>query len=195
MRQNKLEIKNEAVIDDILNNARIGRLGTNGKDGFPYITPVNFVYWNETIYFHSSMQGEKLENFKRDPRVCFEIDLPLAYLDTQFDRTASTCSVTQFYQCIIIRGMAELIDDIKKKVQILNMLMARHENDTQFKKITPETKAVSVTSVVAIRIKSLTAKANLAQKKSAADKEKICEYLTTRAKPGDNESADLIRST
>lgn len=194
MRQNKLEIKDRAVIKSILHTAKIGRLGTNGKDGYPYITPVNFVYWNESIYFHCSMKGEKLDNLKSDPRVCFEIDLPLAYLDTEFDRKAPTCSVTQFYQSIIIRGMAVLVEEINEKVEALNMLMKSHEKNKDFKKITEETKAVSVTTVVAIKIKSLTAKANLGQKESQAAREKISEYLIARNKPGDRETADLLRN-
>jgi hypothetical protein len=38
----------------------------------------------------------------------------------------------------------------------------------------------------------MTGKANLAQKKSAADKEKIRAYLKVRGLPGDAEAAELI---
>jgi enoyl-CoA hydratase/carnithine racemase len=46
---------------------------------------------------------------------------------------------------------------------------------------------------VAVRVESLSAKANLAQKKSAAEKEKIRTYLQQRGLPGDAEAAALIQ--
>ncbi len=37
----------------------VGRLATNGADGYPYITPVNFVCHQGHIYFHCASKGEK----------------------------------------------------------------------------------------------------------------------------------------
>jgi len=192
MRQHKFEIRDTQVIDEILKTATIGRLGTIGNDGFPYITPVNYAYWQDAIYFHCAKEGEKLDNIRRDARVCFEIDLPLAYLDTQYDSSMPSCSVTQFYQSIIIRGMAELVEEREQKVGALNALMQAHEpcSDTTF--ITEDTPAVALCSVVCIKIKSLTCKANLAQKKSSREKDKIRTYLKTRNTSKDRDTAKLL---
>ena len=81
MRRNCCEITNPQDIERILNSTTIGRLAPSGADGYPYITPVNFVYHDGNIYFHSASKGEKLDNLARDPKVCFEVDIPLAYLD------------------------------------------------------------------------------------------------------------------
>ncbi len=85
MRRKHCEISNPREIDRILSLTNIGRLATNGADGYPYVTPVNFVWHERKIYFHSALAGEKLENLARDPKVCFEADIPLAYLDTGHD--------------------------------------------------------------------------------------------------------------
>ena len=103
------------------------------------------------------------------------------------------CEVGQFYQCVIIRGLAEIVEQLEEKVSALNALMASHEEVENFCDIKVETKAVSLCAVVAIRVDSLTAKANLAQKKTAAEKEKIASYLKKRDLPGDYEAAELIR--
>lgn len=54
MRAAKKEIKDPAVITDLLNRCHAGRLGTIGADGSPMIKPLNFVYLDGDIYFHSA---------------------------------------------------------------------------------------------------------------------------------------------
>ncbi|MDA8214587.1 MAG: pyridoxamine 5'-phosphate oxidase family protein [Nitrospiraceae bacterium] len=44
MRKWKKEIKDKAVIIDLLNTCHVGRLGTIGKDGYPMVKPLNFAY-------------------------------------------------------------------------------------------------------------------------------------------------------
>jgi len=192
MRRKLEEITDRQAIEAILKRARIGRLATLGEDGYPYITPVNYVYWQEAVYFHCALRGEKLDNIRRHAKVCFEVDIPLAYLDTGYDTNMPVCDVGQFYQCVVMRGRAEIVENIAEKVAALNALMASHEV-AEFSDITAETPAVALCAVVAVRVESLSAKANLAQKKSAADKEKIRAYLQARALPGDAEAAELIR--
>ena len=193
MRRKKEEITDSSTIAAILQKARIGRLATLGEKGYPYIVPVNYVYWREGIYFHCARQGEKLDNIRRHDKVCFEVDLPLAYLDTGYDKNMPPCEVGQFYQCVVIRGRAEIIDDSAEKVAALNALMASHEGVEGFAAITAATPAVVLCAVVAVRVESISAKANLAQKKSAAEKVKIRDYLEQRGLPGDAEAAALIR--
>lgn len=192
MRRKFNEITDQKDIESILRGSRIGRMATLGQDGYPYITPVNYVYLHGSIYFHCAPQGEKLDNLQRDPKVCFAVDRPLAYLDTGYDTDMAVCDVGQFYQSVVIRGRAEIIADVAEKVEALNALMACHENDPEFAAITATTPAVARCAVVAVRVESLSAKANLAQKKSPADKEKIRAYLQQRGLPGDKEAAELI---
>ena len=193
MRRKFNEVTDKKEIDSILLGSRIGRLATLGSDGYPYITPVNYVYLRGAIYFHCALQGEKLDNLQRNPKVCFAVDRPLAYLDTNFDKSGAVCDVGQFFQSVVIRGRAELVVDGSEKVDALNALMACHENDPGFAAITAETPAVARCAVVVVRIESMTAKANLAQKKSPAEREKIRAYLQQRGLPGDKEAAELMR--
>jgi hypothetical protein len=193
MRRKQSEITETKDIEGILTRGRVGRLATLGADGYPYITPVNYVYWQGAIYFHCSLQGEKLDNIRRNGKVCFEVDIPLAYLDTAYDPAMPVCDVGQFYQSVIIRGEADFVEQLDEKIGALNALMASHENVSHFSGITAETPAVRLCAVVAVRVASLSAKANLGQKKSAAEKEKIRRYLRQRDLPGDMEAAELIR--
>ena len=132
MRRKQCEITDPEKIREILTRCTVGRLATSGRDGYPYITPVNYVYHNDSIYFHCAHQGEKIDNILADNRVCFEVDIPLAYLDLAFDPTRPPCQVHQFYHCVIIRGRAEIVEDPVEKVAALNALMASHERRPDF---------------------------------------------------------------
>lgn len=192
MRRSQCAVTDPVEITRILTRCTVGRLATIGIDGYPYITPVNYVYSQSSIYFHCTTQGEKTDNILRNPKVCFEVDIPLAYLDTGFDANRPACQVHQFYHSVIIRGTAEIVEDIEEKVAALNALMASHENNPGFAKITAQTPAVGICSVVAVRIGSLSAKSDLAQKKTEEEKKRIAEYLQARKLPGDEEAARLI---
>ena len=81
MRRKKQEIVERERIEEILRREKVGRFATIGGDGYPYIVPVNYVYSNNTVYFHCALTGEKLGNLNRDSRVCFEVDTILSYID------------------------------------------------------------------------------------------------------------------
>jgi nitroimidazol reductase NimA-like FMN-containing flavoprotein (pyridoxamine 5'-phosphate oxidase superfamily) len=109
MRRRHSEITDPKEIQRIFYLTNIGRLATNGQDGYPYITPVNFVFFEGNIYFHCAPKGEKLDNITRDSRVCFEVDIPLSCLDMGLDPNRPTCHLHQFYHCIIIRGSLKIL--------------------------------------------------------------------------------------
>lgn len=192
MRRNFQRIDDNEKIATILKKTRIGRLATTGSDGYPYVTPLNYVYWNGAIYFHCARNGEKLSNIERDNRVCFEVDIPLSYLGTDYDPEKPPCAVSQIYQSVIIRGRGEVVEEISEKVGALNALMATHENAAEFNAISEKMKGVALCLVVAVRIEKISAKENLFQNRSVDDKKKICGYLKKRGLPGDDMASKLI---
>lgn len=194
MKRTRCEITENEVIEKILTRGRIGRLATTGADGYPYITPVNYVYDGGSIYFHCARAGEKLDNLKRDPRVCFEVDIPLAYLDLDYyGAKPEGCGVTQFYQSVIIRGRGEIVADIDEKVAALNKLVASHEKKGRvFQTIDAQTRAVPLCEVVAVRVERVSGKQELAQNKSDEEKRELSTYLQGRGLAGDRRAARLI---
>lgn len=64
---------NETSIANILHSQVIGRLAcSDGKQ--PYITPVTFAYDGDYIY-GQTMEGKKLGILRKNPKVCFEVDM------------------------------------------------------------------------------------------------------------------------
>lgn len=192
MRKAKFAITRQEKIAELLEKGRVGRLATLDAEGFPYVVPLNYVWWQEAVYFHCARKGEKLDNIARNDRVGFEVDFPLAYLDSRFDQKAPPCSVSQFYFSVIIRGRAELVTAIEEKLGALNALMASHEKEPGYQKIKEAMPAVELCSVVAIRVSSLSAKANLAQNKSCEKRQAMAHYLQQRGLPGDLEAARFL---
>ncbi len=46
------KINSKGKIIEFLNQERIGRIATIDKEGYPFVAPMNFVYYNDAIYIH-----------------------------------------------------------------------------------------------------------------------------------------------
>ena len=188
MRRKQSEITNPSELARILDAATIGRMATIGSDGYPYVTPVNFVYDQGCIYFHCALKGEKLDNIAHDARVCFEVDIPLAYKDLGYDPEGGGCKLHQFYHCVIIRGEARVLPDGERKAAALNALVAKHEPGGTFRPVASDMPACKACAVVEIDPRSMTGKSDLAQGKSQEVRRAIARYLEQRGRPVDLET-------
>lgn len=155
MRQAKKEIRDVAIIIDLLNTAHVGRLGTLGGDGSPMIKPLNFAYHDRRIYFHTAREGEKMDDIKRDSRVCFEVDLPIALVKSN----GIPCRAAYLYRSVIIRGKAAIVDGHDEKVFGLRCLMEKYQPEGGYGDF-PEEK-LAITCVVRIDIEEMTGKEDL----------------------------------
>ncbi len=188
MRRKHSEVTDPKEIERILSATNIGRLATNGQDGYPYITPLNFVSLEGNIYFHCAPKGEKLENLTRDPRVCFEVDVPLSYLDIGLDPSRPICNLHQYYHCVIIRGTASAVKDSALKVTVLNALIIKHEKTKDFTPVTENMSAFKACEVIEVKPVAITAKSDLGQNVPKENRRAIAQYLFKRNQPGDREA-------
>jgi len=156
MRRHKKEIIDRNVIDNLLRSATVGRLGTTGRDGYPRIKPLNFVYADDRIYFHSAREGEKIDDILRDSRVCFEVDLPIAYVKGRQD---DPCKASYLYQSVIICGKASLVHDEPERRKALSELMRKYQPDGRYGEFL-EAK-LAMTAVARIDIETKTGKEDL----------------------------------
>jgi uncharacterized protein len=155
MRVARKEIKDADVIVELLNSSHVGRLGTVGPDGHPMIKPLNFVYSGSTIYFHSALAGEKIDHIRKDEKVCFEVDLPVAYARSG----ENPCNTDYLYRSVIIRGRASLVETDEEKRAALRMLVEKYEPKRDVVEF-PQSK-IAITAVVRIDIETMTGKEDL----------------------------------
>ncbi len=98
MRENPLAPEG---VNRLLERAMVGRVSTNGSDGYPYTVVVHFVYREGAVYFHGLPKGEKLCNIARDPKVCFEVD---ELLGIRKEGVTVPCKVGSGYESAVLRG-------------------------------------------------------------------------------------------
>jgi len=188
MRRKHSEITDPKGMNRILASTNIGRMATVDTEGYPYIIPLNFVFHQGCVYFHCAPEGEKLDNLTRDPRVCFEVDVPLAYLEVAFNPERNPCRTHQLYHSVIIRGLARIVPDGEVKTAALNALVAKHEGNSDFPPVTPDSLAYKACCVVEIKPERMTAKSDLSQNKTQDQKRQVAEHLARRGLPGDLEA-------
>jgi uncharacterized protein len=155
MRVAKKEIHEKAEIEELLTKCHVGRLGTVGKDGFPMVKPLNYVYFEDRVYFHSAKEGEKIDDIKRDNRVCFEVDLAIAYVEG----AENPCKAAYRYRSVIAKGRAFIVEDNDEKLRVLAVLMKKYQPEGGYGSFLPE--KVALTAVVKIDIYELRGKADL----------------------------------
>ena len=116
MRKSEYEITDRAEIDAILNRAPVCRLGLSAGDR-PYVVPLAFGYDGDSLYFHSSPRGMKMEMIRRNPRVCFEVDT-----DIEVVASGDPCRWHIRYTSVIGFGTASIVEDAQEKTRALEAI-------------------------------------------------------------------------
>jgi len=123
MRRKEKKIEDRQTIRSLLNRSHVGRIATINRKGFPVIKPVNFLYWEDKIYIHSSTQGEKAMDIRRGSPVCFEVDEPIAYVAA----AGSPCTANYYFRSIIVKGRASFVKPLERKRELLGRLMKKYQ--------------------------------------------------------------------
>ena len=84
----------QSEVHALLNRSLTGSLSTIDSDGAPYSVPIHFVFLDGAIYFHGLPAGQKLDNLKADPRVCFSVYEMRAFL---LDPDGKPCDTNTAY--------------------------------------------------------------------------------------------------
>ncbi|HEY6009550.1 MAG TPA: pyridoxamine 5'-phosphate oxidase family protein [Geobacteraceae bacterium] len=156
MRQLKKKITAPEVIYQLLDAAPVGRLATVGPDGWPMVKPLNFARDGLRLYFHCAQEGEKLDHIGRDPRVCFEVDLAIAYVRGTAE---DPCRANYLYRSAIALGRAHVVAVEAERRLALDLLMRKYQPQGGYGDYLPE--KLALTAVVRIDIEALSGKEDL----------------------------------
>jgi nitroimidazol reductase NimA-like FMN-containing flavoprotein (pyridoxamine 5'-phosphate oxidase superfamily) len=150
----KVVIEDRAEMQAIFGRAQVGRLGL-ADENEPYVVPLNFVYSDGRICFHTGLEGRKLDIMWKNPRVCFEVDEILEVVINE----ETTCFSTAYYKSVIAWGSVRVLDDAAEKMKALDLLMEKYAAGKKYEPI-PEY-ALAIVNVCEIKIEEMTGKANL----------------------------------
>ena len=90
-------------IEHILHSSSVGRIISVGQE-YPYSVPVSFVYFEGKICIHSSQRGTKIDNIKKNDKVCFAVD--------RYNEKEGWASINIF-------GKANIVNDPAKRGELM----------------------------------------------------------------------------
>ncbi len=198
MRRKEFEMKDREKIEEVLKTAEIGYLAFNGVDGWPRVTPLNFLY-DGRILWHGAVAGERVVCIRRDPRATFAVVSMPMYLPSHLLSEENATSASTAFKSVLVRGRCRIIEGPEEKCSILNQLMKKYQPEGRFKEITPRDpmyeKTLKATGVYALVPEELSGKFKFAQNKSKDDRQKIISRLKERNSPLDLMIAEEILKT
>lgn len=198
MRRSEFAVMSNEETEAFLQEMSFGVLGMGTEDGWPELTPLNFVYYEGALYFHGSKIGEKMERIRRDPRVSFSVAREYAIIPSYFSDPKLACPATAYFKSVLIRGLAEPVDLPGEKADVLSAFMRKLQPEGGYAPIDPAdpdyTPWLQATSVVRIRIQQMTAKFKFGQNLKGARRTAVEEGLTQRDRPLDPQTVALMKA-
>ena len=148
MRRFKQELS-AAEAREILEKGSCGVLACAGDDGYPYAVPLSYVFHDGHIYFHSAVEGHKIDAIRNCEKVSFCV--------VDQDHVIPE-KLTTYFRSAIAFGRARLIENESEKYTALTRLGLRYwpEGDSEVQKHIDD--AIARTAVVDIEIEHLSGK-------------------------------------
>ena len=122
MRRYEKEITDPKEIEEIINCAKVCRVAMC-EDDHPYVVPFSFGYKDNTLYFHSAREGMKVDILRKNPNVCFEMDIGY-----EIEKTDTACSWNNKYRSVISFGVASFVEDREEKIKALDILLSHYSD-------------------------------------------------------------------
>ncbi|EPY09191.1 hypothetical protein PAALTS15_00985 [Paenibacillus alvei TS-15] len=198
MRRKEFEVMDTVETEQFMQEMSFGILGTINEDGWPELTPLNFVYHNGFIYFHGSVSGRKMKNIKADQRVTFSVAKEYAIIPSYFTEAKLACPATAFFKSVLIKGHAEKVSDLTEKAEALTAFMQKLQPEGGYVPIDPEdpdyTGQIKSTSVVRINVHELSAKYKFGQNMKEEKFEIVTNGLLNRNEGLDKETIAMMEA-
>jgi Predicted flavin-nucleotide-binding protein len=188
----KLVIKSKTKIIKFLNEEDTGRISSIDEHGFPQIIPMNFVFLNDSVYMHSHIRGEKIENIKRNSKVGFEVDRNLEFLPSYFSDPEDASLADTLYISVVIKGEALLVENNEEKVLALNGLMKKYQPEGRYKPMDKDMDVLDATAVIKIIPKEMNGKYKIGQNMSKEEKIDLANKIKDRKSKTSGETLAIM---
>lgn len=113
-RQDRLLDERQAL--ELLQSADYGVLALATEQG-GYGVPLNFVLCGSTIYFHSAMEGRKLQAIKYEERATFCVVGGVKSCPEEF---------TTEYESVVVGGRMRMVEQAEERVEALRLLVGKY---------------------------------------------------------------------
>ncbi|MBM6828818.1 pyridoxamine 5'-phosphate oxidase family protein [Anaerotignum lactatifermentans] len=133
----------------VLDRAPYATISMVRPDGSAYGIPISIVREEDHFYFHSAMEGEKIDSLVARPEICVSAVSRCRPVKDRF---------TMEYESAVIFGKAVMVEDDEEKVHGLRLLCQRFcpENMAEFD--VSIARSLKRTAVIRVDISSVTGK-------------------------------------
>ncbi len=130
MRRKDREITDRNELISIIRKCDVCRLALN-DNGYPYILPLNFGISEdgETIelFFHSAMEGHKIELIQADNRAAFEMDCKH---QLQYFEDKGYCTFS--YESVMGKGRISILPEDEKEAALREIMNHYHSDKNAY---------------------------------------------------------------
>lgn len=119
MKRSVLAMTEEETLA-LVQSERFAVLSLVDPDGLPYGVPLDYIYKDNTLYFHGAKEGRKTDAMQINTRGCAVILGETSVVPDKFGRK---------YTSAIVEGPIELIDDPEKKREVMNWVIETNSPD------------------------------------------------------------------
>ena len=116
MRRKDRELPKDLALA-VVDKCTCSVMATVNPDRSPYCVPLSFVREGEWLYFHSALEGHKIDNLKSGNRVCVCCVGELKEIPEAFSIG---------FESAIINGTAAEIIDREEKIRVLRLISIRY---------------------------------------------------------------------
>ena len=183
MRRVEFDIKDENIINEVLKICEYGTLSLISK-GKPYVVALNFVFFENSIFFHGAKEGRKIEAIKSNPNASFLVVKPYSFIPSFFSDTMAACPATQFFASVLFEGNISFIEDGNIKAKVLNALMKKFQSEDSFEEIAYKkamyTKMLDKTAIFELKPEEISCKIKVGQNLNEEKKNRLIKKLKDR---------------
>jgi len=199
MRRKEFKVTEPEQCESFLEERHDGVLTFTGDDGWAKAVPLNYVYHNQSIYFHGSKQGEKMAGLACDPRAEFVVYQAHAFIPSYFSDPYLACPATVFFRSVRTRGHVVQVEDAVEKASALAALLKRMQPEGGHAPIDAEDERYksSLRGVAVLRLDptEMTGKFKFGQNLSEKRREEVVQGLCERNLPEDANTVSHMRNS
>lgn len=155
----------------LVDRAEYGVLSFTGKNGEPHALPLSLARQNQTLFFHSSVSGEKVELIEDGMPVTVvfvsDVRVPSLYSNQELAEISKDARkiaqlgskiFTTEFASTIVRGRIFRVENDESKIKALHLIAQRFVPDKMPYFESAVSKALPITTVYKIEIDALSAK-------------------------------------
>ena len=191
MRRAEFDVKDENSINEVLQACEYGTLSLI-SEGKPYVVALNFVFFENSIFFHGSKEGRKIQAIKSNPNASFLVVKPYSFIPSFFSGTMAACPATQFFASVLFEGTVNFIEDGNIKAKVLNALMKKFQSEDSFEEISYEkamyTKMLDKTAIFELKAENISCKIKVGQNLNEEKRNRLMQKLKSRDSKIDEET-------